>query len=76
MKNNMLDNFLRRCRADQTKLLEELHSYPPTGVMRLWTGRSPDALRDITDERVSAIKREHARIEATVEFVKVVGKVL
>jgi hypothetical protein len=76
MKNNMLDAFLKRCRADQAKLMEELRSYPPTGVMRLWTGRSPEAARDITEERVSAIKREHARIEATVEFVTAVGKVL
>lgn len=75
-KPDLFDSFIKRCRADQAELRHELHSYPPTGAMRLWTGRSQDELRDITEERVAAIKREHARIQATIDFATAVAKAL
>jgi hypothetical protein len=42
------------------------------GVMRLWRGRSQDHLQDITDERVGAIHRELARLDATIELATTV----
>ena len=55
---------------------DELRSYHPLGVMRLWTGRSPEQLQDVTAKRVSEIELEIARIEATLEFVAVLRKTL
>ena len=75
-KTDLLDPFIERCRADQERLLAELRSYRPIGVMRLWRGRSVESLREITDERIGAIERELAGIEATIELATTLAKVL
>jgi hypothetical protein len=72
----LLAEFVARCRADQDRLLVELRSYHPTGVMRLWRGRSLDSLREVTEERIAAIERELAVIEATIEFATTIAKVI
>ena len=73
-KTELLDPFIDRCRADQERLLAELRSYRPIGV--LWRGRSVESLREITDERIGAIERELAGIEATIELATTIAKVL
>ena len=75
-KPDPFDEFIQQCRAEQKRLHDELRSYEPLGVMRLWTGRSPDRLREVTAERVDEIQREIARIEATVKFATVLAKSL
>ena len=64
--------FVDRCESDRRLLIQELSLYEPMGVMRLWRGRSQDHLQDITDERVSAIHRELARLDATIELATTV----
>jgi hypothetical protein len=73
--SDLVDAFVQRRRADQTRLRVELQSYESIG-MRLWTGRSVDRLRDITEERISAIGHELAEIETTIELVTSLGKFL
>ena len=64
--------FVDRCESDRRLLVQELSLYEPMGVMRLWRGRSQDHLQDITDERVGAIHRELARLDATIELATTV----
>ena len=68
--------FVDRCESDRRLLVQELSLYEPMGVMRLWRGRSRDHLQDITDERVSAIHREIAQLDATIELVTTAGRFL
>jgi hypothetical protein len=75
MDDDLVTAFVKRSRAEQSQLLAELHSYR-SGITRLWTGRTVDGLREVTAERVSQIEQEIARIEATIEFVSTLGKVL
>jgi hypothetical protein len=76
MASDLFNEFVERCRADQDRLRDELRSYPPLGVMRVWTGRSVEHLRDITDERIAAIERELVGIEATIELVATLDQAL
>ena len=62
------EEFIGQSKIERDRLLNELASYHPIGVMRLWTGRSADHLRDITAERVDQIGREIARIDAAIQF--------
>ncbi len=73
--SDLVDAFVQRRRADQTRLRVELQTYESIG-MRLWTGRSVDRLRDITEERISEIGHELAEIETTIELVTSLGKFL
>jgi hypothetical protein len=68
--------FMERCEADRQQLVEELRSYEPLGAMRLWKGRSKERLHEITEERVDAIQRELARVDAAIELAAAIGKVL
>ena len=68
--------FIERCEADRARMIRELQSYEPVGVMHLWRGRSAEHLHDITGERVDALRRELARIDATIEFVSALSQVL
>jgi hypothetical protein len=70
------EEFIGQSQIERDRLLSELASYQPIGVMRLWTGRSADRLREVTAERVEEIKREIARIEATIQFSRKLQKVL
>jgi hypothetical protein len=70
------DEFVKQSRAEQERLRDQLRIYEPLGVMRLWTGRSPDHLREVTAEHVDEIQREIARIEATIKFATVLAKSL
>jgi hypothetical protein len=62
------EEFIGQAQIERDRLLGELASYHPIGFMRLWTGRSPDHLSEITAERVEQIGREIARIDATIQF--------
>ena len=73
---DLLDAFVKRCRAEQERLLAELRLYSPAGVMRLWRGRSLDTLREVTEDRIAQIERELAQLEATIEFATSIAKVL
>jgi hypothetical protein len=64
------EEFIVQSQIKRDRLLGELASYHPLGVMRLWTGRSADHLNDVTAERVEQIGREIARIEATIQFTR------
>lgn len=68
--------FIAKCEADRARMIRELQSYEPVGVMHLWRGRSADHLHDITGERVDALRRELARIDATIAFVAALSRVL
>ena len=68
--------FIEKCEADRARMIRELQSYEPVGVMHLWRGRSVDRLHDITDERVDGLRRELARIDATIAFVTALSQVL
>jgi hypothetical protein len=66
---NSFDAFAERSQIEQDQLRDELQSYQPLGVRRLWAGRSTDHLVDVTAKRVGEIEREIARAEATSELV-------
>ena len=72
--DDAFDEFAKESRAEQERLRDQLRLYQPVGVMRLWTGRSPDHLREVTAERVDEIHREIARIEAIIKFAAVLAK--
>ena len=74
--SELVEAFVARCRADRQRLLGELRSYHPIGVMRLWRGRSADSLREVTAERVAALERELAGLEATIEFAAAIANLL
>ena len=67
--------FIGRCEADRRELILELRSYD-MGATRLWRGRSQERLTDVTDNRVAAIHRELAWIDASIELVTAITKVL
>jgi hypothetical protein len=62
-----------KCKADRSRLLAELLSYEPHGVMRLWKRQSTEHLREVTNERVDTLRRELALIDTTIEFAATVG---
>jgi hypothetical protein len=62
-------SFIDDCQAERDRVIGELQSYEPVGVMHLWRGRSMDHLLEVTDERIDALRRELARIDATLHFV-------
>lgn len=76
MRDDIFDQFVTEYREEQDRLRQELFSYEPRGVMRLWEGRAVDNVRDVTAERVVEIERQIARIEGTVEFVRALQKAL
>ena len=68
--------FIERCEADRSRMIQELQSYEPVGVMHLWKGRSAERLHDVTEDRVDSLRRELARIDAMIEFVNALSQVL
>jgi hypothetical protein len=73
---NPFDAFTERLRVEQDQLRDELQSYHPSGVMRLWSGRSTDHLVDVTAKRVGEIEREIARAEAIRKLIGVLREAL
>ena len=69
-------NFVTECEVYRRELTKELRLYEPYGVMRLWRGRSEEHLTDVTNDRITAIRRELARLDATVELVRTLGDAL
>jgi hypothetical protein len=76
MGRHGFDEFLTQYRDEQDRLREELLSYEPRGVMRLWAGRAIDNAHDVTAERVADLERQIARLEGTIEFVRAVQQTL
>lgn len=76
MSHDFFEEFVRQYRDEQDRLREELFSYEPRGVMRVWTGRTLDEVREVTAERVAEIEQQIARIEATIEFTHALQKAL
>jgi len=68
--------FVEKCKADRARMIRELQSYEPVGVMRIWRGRSLAHPHDVTDERVDELRREIAGIDATIDFVTALSQVL
>jgi hypothetical protein len=68
--------FVERCQADRSRMIQELQSYEPVGVMHLWKGRSAERLHDVTEDRVDSLRRELARVDAMIEFVNALSRVL
>jgi len=75
MRGNDFDDFVTEYREEQDRLCQELLSYEPRGVMRLWAGRAIDNARDVTADRIADLERQIAQIEATIEFARAMQKV-
>jgi hypothetical protein len=75
MRENHFDEFVTQYRDEQDRLRQELLSYEPRGVMRLWAGRAIDNARDVTADRIADLERQIAQIEATIEFALAMQKV-
>lgn len=75
MRADAIDGLVTEYREEQHRLRQELLSYEPFGVMRLWAGRAIDNARDVTAERIADLERQIAQIEATIEFARAMQKV-
>lgn len=73
---HVAEAFIDRCIEERSRLVGELQSYEPLGVMRLWRGRSTDHLSEVTDERIDALQRQLAILDATIEFAATIGRTL
>jgi hypothetical protein len=76
MRGDTIDGFVTQYREEQDRLRQELLSYEPRGVMRLWAGRAIDNARDVTAERIADLERQIARVGAMIEFARAVQKML
>jgi hypothetical protein len=76
MSRDFFDGFVRQYREEQDRLRQQLFSYEPRGVMRVWEGRALDGAREVTAQRVAEIEQQIARIEATIEFAHALQKAL
>jgi hypothetical protein len=74
--HGLAEAFIEKCITERRRLADELQSYEPLGVMRLWQGRSVDHLHEVTNERVDALRRELAMIDAMIEFASAIGRAL
>ena len=68
--------FLQNSHADRERLRCELATYVPDGILRVFEGTSEHNLREVTEDRIAAIQKELARIEATIAFVSTLARVL
>lgn len=73
---HVAEAFIDRCIEERSRLVGELQSYEPLGVMRLWRGLSTDHLSEVTDERIDALQRQLAVLDATIEFAATIGRAL
>jgi hypothetical protein len=75
MRGDAIDGLVAEYREEQHRLRQELLSYEPLGVMRLWAGRAIANARDVTAERIADLERQIAQIEATIEFARAMQRV-
>jgi hypothetical protein len=74
--SHLAQGLIEQCSLERARLVEQLQSYEPFGVVRLWQGRSTDSLSEVTDELVDTLRRALAMIDATIEFAAAIGNAL